>query len=64
MISDADVDVLTDENGDDTTLSSDIWWIEVEVIGNVWSDGTDVFLNGLLVINIWVVGLSDLKEFV
>ena len=31
---------------------------------NIWSDGANVFLNNLLIVNIWVVGLSNLEELV
>jgi hypothetical protein len=34
------------------------------VIRDVWSDGSGVFLNLLLILNVWVVGLSNLKELI
>lgn len=64
MVSDADVDVLANEHRDNTALSSHIWWIEVEMLRDVWSDGTSVFLNLLFIINVWVVGLGNLEKLI
>jgi hypothetical protein len=64
MIGNTDVDILTNEHGHNTALTSNIWWVEIEMLCNVWSDGTNIFLNLLFIINVWIVGLGDLKKFI
>jgi len=64
MIGDTDVHIFSNKDGNDTSLASGIWWIEIEMLCNIWSDSTCVFFDFLFIINVWVVGLSNLEKFI
>lgn len=64
MLNHGNVHVFTNEDGNNTSLSSNIWSIIVEHFGDIRSDCSAILFNLLLIVEIWVVCFSDFEELV